>query len=48
MPQFRYNYFYDAFMNLTEREVIQGYPGGTYGPERNVTRCEVAVILAKA
>lgn len=36
-------------MNLAERGIVKGYNGtGTYGPENNITRGQVAVILANA
>ncbi|PYF07572.1 S-layer homology domain-containing protein [Ureibacillus chungkukjangi] len=43
------DYYYEAVMNLAERGIVKGYNGtGTYGPENNITRGQVAVILANA
>ncbi|MBD2197994.1 MULTISPECIES: WG repeat-containing protein [Calothrix] len=33
---------------LTKREVINGYPNGTFLPEKTITRAEAAAILMKA
>ncbi|QCR31454.1 S-layer homology domain-containing protein [Lysinibacillus sp. SGAir0095] len=41
-------YYYDAVMSLAERGIVNGYPDGTYGPEKSITRGQVAVILANA
>lgn len=37
----------DAVNFLTQENITQGYPGGTFGPERNVSRAEAAVILKR-
>lgn len=42
------NVHYDAIYNLANREVITGYPNGTYQPARHLTRAEAAVILVNA
>ena len=39
---------YDAVNKLAEEGVIEGYPGGTYGGDRLMTRYEMAQIAAKA
>lgn len=39
---------YDAVNKLAAEGVIEGYPGGTYGGDRLMTRYEVAQITAKA
>lgn len=42
------NVHYDDIYNLTDREVLTGYPDGTYKPAENLTRAEAAAILTKA
>ena len=44
------DYYYDAVMELAERGIVKGYNdgSGTYGPGNNITRGQVAVILANA
>lgn len=37
---------YDAIMALAQRGVINGYPDGTFRPEKGVTRAEFAKMLA--
>ena len=39
---------YDAVNKLASEGVIEGYPGGTYGGDRLMTRYEMAQITAKA
>ena len=39
---------YDAVNKLASEGVIEGYPGGTYGGDRLMTRYEMAQIVAKA
>ena len=39
---------YDAVNKLAAEDVIEGYPGGTYGGDRLMTRYEMAQITAKA
>ena len=39
---------YDAVNKLAAEGVIEGYPGGTYGGDRLMTRYEMAQIVAKA
>ena len=39
---------YDAVNKLAAEGVIEGYPGGTYGGDRLMTRYEMAQITAKA
>ena len=39
---------YDAVNNLAAEGVVEGYPGGTYGGDRLMTRYEMAQIVAKA
>ena len=39
---------YDAVNELAAEGVIEGYPGGTYGSDRLMTRYEMAQITAKA
>lgn len=42
------NVHYDNIYNLANREVVSGYPDGTYQPARHLTRAEAAVILTNA
>lgn len=39
---------YDAIMIVATNEISTGYPDGTFGPDRTVTRSEFAVFLARA
>lgn len=39
---------YDALNKLAAEGVVEGYPGGTYGGDRLMTRYEMAQIVAKA
>ena len=39
---------YDAVNKLAAEGVVEGYPGGTYGGDRLMTRYEMAQITAKA
>ncbi len=39
---------YDAVNKLAAEGVVEGYPGGTYGGDRLMTRYEMAQIVAKA
>ncbi|HEX6989609.1 MAG TPA: S-layer homology domain-containing protein, partial [Bacillota bacterium] len=38
---------HDAVATLTGRRVVQGYPDGSFGPERSVTRAEFAIMLQR-
>lgn len=40
------NDFYNAVMDLTEREIIRGFPSGEFKPYNSVTRGQAAKILA--
>lgn len=40
-------YYYEDVQNLSGRGVINGFPDGTFKPGNNITRGEVAIILAK-
>ena len=42
------NVHYDNIYNLANRDILSGYPDGTYQPAKNLTRAEAAVILVKA
>lgn len=42
------NVHYDNIYNLADREIVSGYPDGTYQPARHLTRAEAAVILTNA
>ncbi|TSI07011.1 S-layer homology domain-containing protein [Lysinibacillus sp. BW-2-10] len=39
--------FYNDIMNLVERGIVVGFPDRTFGAEKQVTRGQAAVILAK-
>lgn len=38
-------YYYEPVYNLVWDEIIGGYPDGTFGPTKSITRAEIAVIL---
>lgn len=38
-------YYYEPVYNLSWDEIIGGYPDGTFGPTKSITRAELAVIL---
>ena len=40
------NQYYEAITNLSGMEVINGYPDGTFLPENEVTRAEMAKMIA--
>lgn len=42
------DYYYNAVMELSDREVINGYNDGTFRPGNHVTRAEAAKIIATA
>jgi len=39
---------FDYIQKLRESGITTGYPDGTYKPENNVTRAEMAAFLARA
>lgn len=39
---------YKAVNQMSDKEIIAGYPDGTFQPEKNVTRAEFSKILVKA
>ncbi|RUL49823.1 S-layer homology domain-containing protein, partial [Lysinibacillus antri] len=39
-------YYYDSVINLTERGIIKGFPDGTFGPTKLITRGQAAQIIA--
>ena len=41
------NEYADAVEILSGLLVIDGYPDGTFGPEKNVTRAEAAAMIAR-
>lgn len=41
-------YYYDAVLELSERNVIEGYPNGEFGPNDAITRDAAAKIIAVA
>ncbi|MFD2683105.1 S-layer homology domain-containing protein [Bacillus seohaeanensis] len=38
----------DAIKNLVEKEIISGYPDGTFRPDTTITRAEGAIMIARA
>lgn len=42
------NVHYDNIYNLAGRDIVTGYPDGTYRPAGHLTRAEAAVILSNA
>ncbi|WP_342528146.1 S-layer homology domain-containing protein [Chryseomicrobium sp. FSL W7-1435] len=42
------NVHYDNILNLSGRDIVSGYPDGTYRPANHLTRAEAAVILSNA
>ena len=38
-------WYTEAVNSLSEKGIIQGYPDGTFGPNNNVNRAELAVML---
>ena len=38
---------YQAVVDLSEQGVVEGYPDGTFKGERNITRYEMAQIIAR-
>ncbi|ADC49250.1 SLH domain protein of unknown function [Alkalihalophilus pseudofirmus OF4] len=42
------SYAIKEIQTLVEADIIAGYPDGTFGPKRNITRAEFARILANA
>ncbi|CDQ18925.1 Serine protease, subtilisin family [Halobacillus karajensis] len=41
-------YCYDAVMAVGNAGVVTGFPDGTFGPEKNITRSELAAVLARS
>ncbi|WP_406944960.1 S8 family peptidase [Halobacillus sp. SY10] len=41
-------YYYDAVTAVSTAGVVTGFPDGTFGPQKNITRSELAAILARA
>ena len=39
-----YNWAIDAIMELTNKEIIKGYPDGSFKPQNNITNAETAKI----
>lgn len=42
------SYFYDAVNAVSTAGIVTGFPDGTYGPEKFITRSELATMLARA
>lgn len=42
------NRFQDEIQFLVEKEIISGYPDGSFQPKRNVTRGEAAIMIGRA
>lgn len=38
-------WYADAVASLSEKGIIEGYPDGTFGPNNNVNRAELAVVM---
>ncbi|GAJ97355.1 S-layer homology domain-containing protein [Geomicrobium sp. JCM 19055] len=43
-----HNFFYEYVQRGYERELIQGYPDGTYRPSRDVNRGQIATMITRA
>ena len=41
------DWFVDSVMKLSAKDVIKGYPDGTFKPNKNITRAEFAIIASK-
>lgn len=39
------SWYADAVNNLSNKNILNGYPNGTFGPDQNVNRAELAVII---
>lgn len=42
-----YDWFCDSVMKLSNKDIIKGYPDGTFKPNKSITRAEFAVIASK-
>ena len=42
------NQYMDAVKNLARNGLVTGYPDGSFGPEREITRAEIAAVLERA
>lgn len=42
------DWYYDMVTEMTGKGVVSGYPDGTFGPDREITRLEVAAMALKA
>ncbi|TWT07047.1 hypothetical protein FQV26_04330 [Planococcus sp. CPCC 101016] len=42
------NWFYDEILYLIEKNIVQGFPNGSFQPNKNTTRAEAAKMLATA
>lgn len=42
-----YDWFSDSVMKLSKKDIIKGYPDGTFKPNKSITRAEFAVIASK-
>ncbi|WP_142827215.1 S-layer homology domain-containing protein [Planococcus soli] len=42
------NWFYDEILYLAEENIVQGFPNGSFQPNKNTTRAEAAKMLATA
>ncbi|ERT64630.1 S-layer homology domain-containing protein [Peptoniphilus sp. BV3AC2] len=42
-----YDWFCDSVMKLSKKDIIKGYPEGTFKPNKSITRAEFAVIASK-
>lgn len=41
------DYYAQAATTLAELNILAGYPDGTFGPEKSITRAEMAVVVCK-
>ncbi|MBL7574279.1 S-layer homology domain-containing protein [Peptoniphilus asaccharolyticus] len=42
-----YDWFSDSVMKLSKKDIIKGYPDGTFKPNKSITRAEFATIVSK-
>ncbi len=40
--------FYDEIMYLSNKDVISGFPGGSFKPDQVVTRAQAAIMIGRA
>lgn len=47
-PDIQNHWAKECILQLAQREIISGYPDGTFRPEAKITRAEIAALLLKA